>query len=243
MLSWETPITTVIRRPRPPASPDKDLPPLHPGDRLDRATFHARYEAMPHGTRAELVGGLVYMPSPVYQPHGRMYSRVMSWLGYYEEETPGVELYDNTIVFLSDYGEPQPDAALIIEPGRGGQARQEQNCLAGAPELVVEIAYSSEAYDLHAKKADYERAGVREYVAVVLREPRVVWFALEEGHFQEQSPGEDGLYRSKVFPGLWLDPAALLRRAAKAVRAALERGLATSEHAAFVDRLALAAGG
>ena len=35
------------------------------GQRLDQPTFHALYEAMPPGTRAELIDGVVYMPSPV----------------------------------------------------------------------------------------------------------------------------------------------------------------------------------
>ena len=35
------------------------------GQRLDQPTFHALYEAMPPGTRAELIDGVVYMPSPL----------------------------------------------------------------------------------------------------------------------------------------------------------------------------------
>jgi hypothetical protein len=51
--------------------PNRDvLPPLEAGQRLDRATFHERYETMPPGTRAELVGGVVYMPSPLGIEHG-----------------------------------------------------------------------------------------------------------------------------------------------------------------------------
>jgi hypothetical protein len=38
------------------------------GQRLDQPTFHALYEAMPPGTRAELIDGVVYMPSPALQP-------------------------------------------------------------------------------------------------------------------------------------------------------------------------------
>jgi hypothetical protein len=48
------------------------------------------------------------------------------------------------------------------------------------------------------------------------------------------------LYRSTVFPGLWLDPQALLKDDIDIVVKALERGLATPEHAAFVQRLAAA---
>ncbi len=47
----------------------------------------------------------------------------------------------------------------------------------------------------------------------------------------------DGRIRSEVFPGLWLDPAALFDKSARRLTAALERGLATPEHAAFVERM------
>ena len=50
--------------------------------------------------------------------------------------------------------------------------------------------------------------------------------------------GEDGLYRSIVFPGLWLDPIALLRNDTRRLRAVADVGCATPEHAAFVARLA-----
>lgn len=40
------------------------------GRRLDQPTYHALYEAMPPGTRAELIGGVVCMPSPVGRGRG-----------------------------------------------------------------------------------------------------------------------------------------------------------------------------
>ena len=115
--------TTLL--PPPPASPGSESPPLlMPGDRLDRKTFHARYEAMPEGVKWELVGGVVYM-SALYRPHALMQTEVIVWLGLYKAATPGVEVPDNATVLLADDGEPQPDASLIISPGRGGQVRDE----------------------------------------------------------------------------------------------------------------------
>ena len=46
------------------------LPPLHNGDRLTQAEFHRRYEAYPEDVKFELVGGIVYMTSPLRRPHG-----------------------------------------------------------------------------------------------------------------------------------------------------------------------------
>lgn len=144
------------------------------------------------------------MPSPLLTPHGRMYSQVMGWLFLYQAATQGTDLFDNTTVFLADDGEPQPDACLILLPDRGWQTREEGGYLLGAPELVVEVAYSSDAYDLHSKRCDYERAGVLEYVVVVLREQRVVWFIRQGERFEELAPGEDGLFRSPTFSG-WME--------------------------------------
>ncbi len=68
-----------------------DLPrTLVEGQRLDQPTFHALYEAMPPGTRAELINGVVFMPSPVGHAHGRAHAPVIVWLHYYAEHTPGL---------------------------------------------------------------------------------------------------------------------------------------------------------
>jgi Uma2 family endonuclease len=218
--------------------PAENLAPLENGEHLDQKTFHARYEAMPETTRAELIGGIVFMPSPLKRPHSRMHARVMQWLLDYEDATPGTEAHDNATNILGPESEPQPDASLLIITPGIGQTRDEDEYIAGAPELIIEVASSTTAIDLHRKRDDYQSAGVREYVVVVLRRPRVIWWALRNGAFEELPPGPDGIFRSEVFPGLWLDPAALLRRDRARILAVLQQGLATPEHAAFVARLA-----
>ena len=214
-------------------------PLLEPGDHLDQPTFHARYTAMPEDLKAELIGGVVYMPAALRRSHGRSSGLLILWLGSYEDATPGVEIYDNTTTILGDDSEPQPDVSLIIRPDRGGQMRfTEDDYLEGAPELIGEVASSTESYDLHSKKRDYERAGVREYLVVALRQRRVIWFVNRGGQFQEKSPDADGVIRSEVFPGLWLDPQALVQLDRKRLLEVLRDGLATPEHAAFVGQLA-----
>jgi hypothetical protein len=115
---------------------ENGLPPLEAGDRLTRVEFERRYEAMPHVKKAELLEGVVHMPSPVRaQSHGRPHAHV--------------------------------------------------------PTLVDDA----------------------------------------------------GLYKSEIFPGLWLDAAALVRGDITTVVAALDRGLASTEHAAFLARLESHSGG
>lgn len=101
----------------------------------------------------------------------------------------------------------------------------EKNYLNGAPEFVAEIAYSTASIDLHAKRSDYEKAGVREYLVAALRIDKVFWFVRQRGKFKEMKPDADGIFRSTVFPGLWLDSSAFLGRDRKRLRAVLRRGL------------------
>src|SRR4051794_9299647 len=185
---------------------------------------------MPPGTRAELIGGIVFMPSPLKIPHGRSHGRVIHWLIEYEDATPGMEAADNASTILGEESEPQPDGSLLISAPHG-QTREEDEYIVGAPELISEIASSTESIDLHRKKDDYELAGVQEYIVVALRQMRVFWFVRRHHKFEEMQPGPDGILRSEVFPGLWLDPAALLRKDGKRMREELSLGLGTPEHA------------
>jgi len=217
----------------------KTLPPLVHGQHLDQPTFHERYEAMPPDTRAELVGGVVYMPSPMRGDHGKSSRFVAGWLFHYECHTSGIEGYDGSTVKLYRKGEPQPDHLLVIPADLGGQSNvDDENYLTGAPELIVEVARSSRAYDLNLKKADYERARVLEYLVVELGPDCIHWFVRRGDPFGDLSPGPDGIYRSEVFPGLWLDAGALFAQDRRRLIRVLKRGLATPEHAAFVAKLA-----
>jgi len=217
----------------------KTLPPLEAGQHLDQPTFHERYEAMPPDTRAELVGGVVYMPSPMRGDHGKSSRFVAGWLFHYECQTPGIEGSDGSTVKLYRKGEPQPDHLLLIPADLGGRSSvDDENYLTGAPELIVEVARSSRAYDLNEKKADYERAGVLEYLVVALGPDCIHWFVHRGDRFEDLSPGPDGIYRSEAFPGLWLDADALFAQDRQKLIRVLKRGLATPEHAAFVAKLA-----
>ena len=60
---------------------------------------------------------------------------------------------------------------------------------------------------------------------------------LREGHYEPIVPAADGSLRSTVFPGLWLDPAVLLRGDLAAVLALVQQGLNSPEHAEFAARL------
>lgn len=179
----------------------------------------------------------MYIDSPLKIRHGKNHLPLGTLLFAYESATPGVECCDNATIILGDEGEPQPDLYLRVLPEYGGQSRTtESDYVAGAPELIAEIAPSSRAIDLHGKRDDYTRYGVLEYLVLNLRDNRLHWFDLRAG--QELAPGADGVYRLRTFPGLWVHGEALLARDFQRMMATLNEGLATPEHAAFVRRLA-----
>jgi Uma2 family endonuclease len=224
---------------RPRAVSPNGMPPLESGDRLSRAEFERRYAAHPEIKKAELIEGVVYVPSPVrIRQHSRPHSNMVTWLGVYRAHTPGTDGGDNGTARLDLENEPQPDAYLRLEPAHGGQSRiTEDDYLEGPPELIVEIAASSASYDLHDKKRVYQRSGVQEYLAVQIYEQRVDWFVLREGVYETLTPDESGVLKSKVFPGLWLQPAALWSGDLATMLAVLQQGLNSPEHTAFVERL------
>ena len=217
----------------------RKVPPLENGDRLTRDEFERRYEAMPDLKKAELIEGVVYVPSPVrLRQHGRPHAHLIHWLVSYESDTEGVIVADIASVRLDLANVPQPDAVLLIDPSRGGQARiSEDDYIEEAPEFVAEVAASSASYDLDLKLKVYRRNGVREYLVWRVRDRQMDWFDLNKRRSIAITPDAEGLYRSRTFPGLWLDPAAMVRGKLSIVSATLQRGLASPEHAAFVARL------
>ncbi|AMV36404.1 Uma2 family endonuclease [Planctomyces sp. SH-PL62] len=214
------------------------IPILENGDRLSRAEFERRYAAMP-AARAELIEGIVYMASPVrFAQHGEPHAEFIIWLGNYKVATPGLRIGDNASVRLDLDNEPQPDICLFLDPERGGQAGiSEDGYIEGAPELVAEVASSSVSIDLGPKLDAYRRNGVREYLVWRVLDGAFDWFVLREERFEPLSPDSEGILKSLVFPGLWLDPTALLAADMPRVLAVLNQGVASPEHAAFVERL------
>ena len=224
---------------QPKRFPETFVPPLENGDRLTRAEFERRYNAMPTHVRAELVEGVVIMASPVrHTMHGAPHAELITWSGIYRAGTPGVLGGADATVRLDLDNEPQPDVYLMIDPARGGQARiDEDGIIRGAPEFVGEVAASTVSHDLGTKLTAYRRNGVREYLVWRVQDAAIDWFVLRDGRFDRLIPDASGVTHSIVFPGLWLDTASLLTGDLIRVHAVLRDGLADPTHAAFVASL------
>src|SRR5262249_55521759 len=153
---------------------------------------------------AELIDGVVYMPSPLSHPHARVDALAQSVFGYYMLRSDVCDnLTSATCLMLGSA--PQPDLALSLKPRYGGRLQIARRQLAsGVPELIVEVCRSSRSYDLGPKLTLYERSGVPEYLAVLVEEKRFEWRLLVQGHYEFLRPST-GVFHSRIFPGLWID--------------------------------------
>ena len=205
------------------------------GDRLTQPEFHRRYLQYPDHVKIELVGGIVYMASPLSFVHSDYGEEMGFFLGLYRRATPGTHTLHNATTILGKQSEPQPDLGLRILPEYGGQSRNQDKFVGGAIELVVEIAVSSRAIDLHAKRDDYQLAGVTEYLVVCVESRELFWFHNPDD--TQLLPNRRGVIRSNVFPGLWIHAESLLSLDSAKLRAVVEEGIASRSHTAFVRKL------
>ena len=215
------------------------IPPLENGDRLTRAEFERRYEAMPEKVKAELIEGVVYMASPVrLKNHAEPHGRIMTWLGTYSAYTEGIDFADNSTVRIDVDNEPQPDAILYIKEEFGGTSYISlDDYLEGSPELVVEIASSTVSYDTTKKKKIYRRNGVKEYLIWRVYDREIDWFAWENGEYVLLKADKSGVIESRLFGGLRLNVKAILADDLAKVLNDLQKGLATKKHKEFVNQL------
>jgi Uma2 family endonuclease len=183
---------------------------LEAGDNLTREEFHRRYLARPDIKKAELIDGVVYVPSPIrIRHHARPHGFIVAWLGQYVALAPDVMLAPNGTVYLDGQAEVQPDA-LLWRPGPGGPSLTDADYIEGAPQLIVEVAASSVSYDLHQKKESYRRNGVGEYVVWRVLDKQIDWFRLRDGQYVALAPDANGLIESEQFPGLRLHVESML---------------------------------
>lgn len=219
--------------------PTRRVPPLQSGDHLTRDEFERRYDAMPPGIKAELINGVVFMASPIrFDYHSEPDGDLFYWLKHYKRFTPRTRCGTATSLRLDLDNEPQPDSCLFVDPNYGGQARIDtEGYLTFAPDFAGEVAASSASYDLHDKLDLYRRFKVREYMVWRVLDEAIDWFYLRGGRYHSIEQDQDGIQRSRVFPGLWLDSTAMIHGDTDTVIKVLEKGLATKEHAAFVAKL------
>jgi Uma2 family endonuclease len=187
------------------------IPPLENGECVSRGEFLRRYEASPDVKQAELIEGVIHMPSPVrIDLHAEPDGLIHGWLFNYAIRH-GLKFYPNGTLLLDSENSLQPDAMLCSKPDPKGRVQlSEKGYLCGSPELVVEVAASSSSIDLQKKLRVYRRNGIAEYIVWRTRDQAVDWFILRGDEYVNQGSPTATILSSEIFPGLHLDVPALL---------------------------------
>lgn len=207
---------------------------LKNGDRLTRTEFERRYIVCPEIHKAELIDGVVYIAPPAGVRHyGIPQAQIVGWLSSYQAKTLQVNVANHLTLRLDLDNEPQPDVAVWLD--NGNAFISDDDYLEGAPELIVEIASSSAAIDLHAKLNVYRRNGVQEYLVLLPEEQTCKWYCWQDGDTVEIMPDADGVMKSQIFPGLWLAPERFWQGDVAGLLAVLQNGVNSSEHIRFVQ--------
>lgn len=150
------------------------------------------FQQLPEGTLAQLIeNNIVMSPSPSY-----VHQRVLNELNFALQSLAkklnlGQILVAPMDVYLDDENAYQPDILFISNENKH---IIEEDGIHGAPDLIIEILSPATAqYDLHEKKAVYERSGVREYWTVDPESGDAAGYYLEESKFTEIGKGRNSL--------------------------------------------------
>ena len=201
------------------------VPPLRTGDRLHRQEFERRYDATLGLKKAELIRGVAFVPGSVPACVGHARFDLIGWLGRYEDHCASIEGGANPSIRLNDDNELQPDICLFR---RGPERIDQEGYLCWAPELVGDVLDTVTGVPMLAKLKAYAEFGTREYIVWRVLDRAIDWFILRGENFERLPLGPDGLFRSAVFPGLWLDPAAMAAGDRQGVVKAVEAGINAS---------------
>jgi Uma2 family endonuclease len=219
-------------------TPSSAALPLRNGERMTTREFLRRWEMLPQLKQAELIEGVVHMPAAVrHQQHGRPHGWLLGLISTYALPT-GVDFGDNATIELDASNTPQPDIYLLLPAELGGQTREgPDGYLEGPPDLIAEIAASSASLDLNDKLQAYQKSGVKEYIVWRTLDGEFDWFVLALGRYHRQEL-VDGIIKSQVFPGLWINTVALLQKNVPVLYATLEQGMEMPAYRDFASQIA-----
>ena len=199
---------STIERPR--AEPST-IPPLVAGQRLDRATLHERYEAMPPGVRAELIGGVIYMASSVRYHHGREHGLAVAWSFHYERSTPGSRLWIMPRRCWTTSVSPSPTCPCGSSRRPGGGRPSRAVSWPGRRNWSWRSRSPAASWTSAPRRRMTSGPGCSNIRSLALEPDEVYWHVLRDGRYQAVPPGPDGLYRSGGVPRPLAGPGGLVR--------------------------------
>ena len=178
------------------------------------------------------------MPSPVRQKyHGRQHSHLIGWLFIYEAGTPGVEIGDNrpfSSIWTMPHSRTDSSSSNLTMGVRSKSTRTDM--LRAVPTLSLRSPRAAPVtiYTTSSMPID---ATVFANTSFIVCGNKGLTGRAQGRAIRIAARSIDGLFRSTIFPGLWLDPAALVRGDAATVMAVVQQGVSSLEHAEFAARL------
>jgi Uma2 family endonuclease len=172
-----------------------------------KITYEQFLQELDEQVHAEWVDGEVVLMSPIGAEHqeiGRFLLIIVSL--FVEARRAGVIRYEP---FQMKTGPDLPGRAPdILFVATANQSRLKKTYLDGPADLVVEIVSpDSASRDRGEKYYEYEKGGVREYWLIDPQRRQAEFYHLDEGGIYRLAPIADGIYRSDVLNGLWLQVA------------------------------------
>jgi hypothetical protein len=158
-------------------------------------------------------------------------------INYYRLFTPGLYCCVNVAVQL-DSG-TRFGAGIVVQVNHGVLKQCEPNYgFDGPPNFVLDVFPGGDLLDYEHRRECFERAQVREYVALQDTDP-VQWFwnRLIDGKFSVIESADNELIMSAALPGLWIPSYSLKNRNWWAIMAAIARGVSRVGHHEFMDTI------
>jgi Uma2 family endonuclease len=171
----------------------------------ERLTYEEFMAFCNEDMKADLIDGVIFLQTPASMAHERLFRFLLQVLAaYVASRGLGEVLGSRTAVRLESGHVYEPD--LLFVSHKKVNIIKEQG-VDGAPDLVVEILSAGTYFhDTGIKREVYERSGVRELWLIDPYGPEgteVLRREEESGRFVAIE-AEEGVYRSRVIPGLWL---------------------------------------
>lgn len=160
------------------------------------------------GARTELIGGEIYQMNAQYSPHFRLKSDLGFEIAAILKQAGSIlEVCIEGTVELGDDAAPLPDI-IVYEPNSS-----KKGIPAAHLRLIVEVADSSEKFDLGKKKRLYAEAMVPEYWVAVLRTGKLerFWEPDSKDYMQRDSLDLYGAIASRTVTGLSIVKGSLRR--------------------------------
>jgi Uma2 family endonuclease len=167
-------------------------------------TYEQFLEWLDEDTHAEWVHGEVVFMSPIDDQHQDLAGFLLTSIRIFAEANRlGVVRHEPTQMKTSpDLPGRAPDILFVAN---AHLSRLKKTYVDGPADLVAEIVSpDSGARDRGDKYYEYEQGGVREYWLIDPQRKQAEFYVRDEAGIYQLSPIADGIFRSTVLDGLWL---------------------------------------